>query len=265
MIKNLHLAPKNVRDELMSDIDILQLASDENIFKKSMILFCKKHSKSKDFIKYLNTQWFTTHSNWYEGVKYQIPSTNNALESFNLRLKNEETLRERMPLPRFLNQCLVSTNKWSIQYDVSSIIISQEQPTIDLSDWTDAYHLAKSNKIYSSKKFKNWTEFYFPAKESSQKCTEEEIKHVKNKQYSSFDLFKERAFCVWIIKFFENDWLYSTCTCPNFLKKYKCKHLIALAIRLKLVSPPDAVKQVPIGQKRKRGRPKKSTMALIMA
>ena len=43
-----------------------------------------------------------------------------------------------------------------------------------------------------------------------------------------------------------------------------CKHVIGLAIRLKLAKPPAAAKDVPIGQKRRRGRPSKDTKALIV-
>jgi hypothetical protein len=43
-----------------------------------------------------------------------------------------------------------------------------------------------------------------------------------------------------------------------------CKHRIGLAIRLKSAKPPPAAKEIPIGQKRKRGRPNKSSKALII-
>jgi uncharacterized Zn finger protein len=34
----------------------------------------------------------------------------------------------------------------------------------------------------------------------------------------------------------EAKWKADTCTCPYFLKKYMCKHIIGLAIRLKAAS-----------------------------
>ena len=43
-----------------------------------------------------------------------------------------------------------------------------------------------------------------------------------------------------------------------------CKHIIDLAIRLKAAKPPPAAKDIPIDQKRKRGRPNKSSKALII-
>ena len=38
------------------------------------------------------------------------------------------------------------------------------------------------------------------------------------------------------------NWKQGKCTCPYFLKKYMCKHLVGLAIRLKYVKPPSVAK-----------------------
>jgi hypothetical protein len=50
-----------------------------------------------------------------------------------------------MPLPRFIQQCIDSVEKWSKQYANKDreFIIS---PTIELQHWTHGYHWAKSNK-----------------------------------------------------------------------------------------------------------------------
>ena len=42
-----------------------------------------------------------------------------------------------------------------------------------------------------------------------------------------------------------------------------CKHLVGVALRRKYVKAPPSAKDIPIGEKRKRGRPKKSTKALL--
>ena len=71
---------------------------------------------------------------------------------------------------------------------------------------------------------------------------------------------------MWIVSLptVNEKWKEGNSTCPYFLKKYMCKHVIGLAIRLKLAKPPAATKDVPIGQKRRRGRPSKATKALIV-
>jgi hypothetical protein len=60
-----------------------------------------------------------------------------------------------------------------------------------------------------------------------------------------------------------DNWKQGKCTIPYFLKKYTSMHLVGLAIRLKYVKPLPVAKDIPIGQRRKRGRPKKSSRALI--
>jgi len=40
-------------------------------------------------------------------------------------------------------------------------------------------------------------------------------------------------------------------------KEYICKHIIGMAIRLKFCKPPSAARDTPLGEKRKRERPRK--------
>ena len=91
----------------------------------------------------------------------------------------------------------------------------------------------------------------------------DEIRQATQFRWMSFDRFKELAFAVWVVRMTEN-WKSASCTCPYFLKKQKCKHILGLAMQLKLVKPPPAAKDTPIGQKRKRGRPKKAYNALLI-
>ncbi len=54
-----------------------------------------------------------------------------------------------------------------------------------------------------------------------------------------------------------------TCNCPSGLKKPSCKHVLGIRILLKKVKVPDEAKNIPIGAKRKRGRPAKAKKALL--
>ena len=45
--------------------------------------------------------------------------------------------------------------------------------------------------------------------------------------------------------------------------KYTCLHIISIAYRYKLIEIPESAKIIPIGEKRKRGRPKKTKAALF--
>jgi uncharacterized Zn finger protein len=60
------------------------------------------------------------------------------------------------------------------------------------------------------------------------------------------------------------DWKKSKCNCPVFFKNYICKHIVGMAIRLKYCKPPPAAKTVPVGEKRKRGRPAKANPAILV-
>ena len=171
-------------------------------------------------------------------------------------------MRERLPLSRFFNLCSESASRWSKQYANDKFITTL--PSIILADWTSAYQWAKCDASVTCHQIDDCTTiFYCPANGQST-VTDEDIKRVTQLRWTTFDQFKKRAFKVWIVTMKTDNWRSARCTCPSFMKQYKCKHSIGMAIRLKLVKPPPEAKQIPIGQKRKRGRPKKATKALLV-
>lgn len=75
----------------------------------------------------------------------------------------------------------------------------------------------------------------------------------------------KRLFLKWTTTIVKEDVLLnSSCNCPAFGTEYICKHIVGLAIRLKLVTPPPEAKTIPIGEKRKPGRPAKTKPALMI-
>ena len=68
----------------------------------------------------------------------------------------------------------------------------------------------------------------------------------------------------WIVTFVTTDWLQSTCTCPIFYKHYICKHMVGLAIVNNLYDPPPEAKATLFQNKRRPGRPSKSSKALVI-
>ena len=136
--------------------------------------------------------------------------------------------------------------------------------TIQLQDWTKAYHWVKLNVDLTSDSSESGVQFYCPSKKEK-KVSQEDINNVLARKWNTFEQFKKRAFKVWLVDMPETEpWHQGQCTCPYFLKNYICKHLIGIAIRLKMVKPPPAAKDVPINEKRKRGRPKRATRALLV-
>jgi hypothetical protein len=107
------------------------------------------------------------------------------------------------------------------------------KPSIDLKGLTEGYNWARSEKDIISKSFNNDKHEYNCPVENKHKVTQDQISTVKDMRWNTFEQFKKRAFSVWNVSLVAKSetWRAGTCTCPNFLKKYMCKHLIGMAIR----------------------------------
>lgn len=76
----------------------------------------------------------------------------------------------------------------------------------------------------------------------------------------SFDDFKIRYNNKWFVTLYppETKWAEALCSCPTFQKKYICKHVLGIAVRMSEFIIPNDAKSIPIGTKRKRERPAKA-------
>jgi hypothetical protein len=97
----------------MDDIDILQLCKNKTICDKAVKLFLRKWKSQERFLEYFSDEWLGSKSGWYEGLEVNVPSTNNALEATNRYIKDEDTIRERLPLSRSTVVVFSIVNKWS--------------------------------------------------------------------------------------------------------------------------------------------------------
>jgi hypothetical protein len=71
-------------------------------------LFFKKYEQFIDaekFLIYFKKQWCDKNFLWYEGAATFYPSTNNAMERFNLRIKEEYFEWERLSMCESLLKC----------------------------------------------------------------------------------------------------------------------------------------------------------------
>ncbi|RNA11158.1 hypothetical protein BpHYR1_004351 [Brachionus plicatilis] len=59
------------------------------------------------------------------------------------------------------------------------------------------------------------------------------------------------------------DFRHSKCSCPSYDKTNICKRIIGVASYFKLFAIPPEIKNLPMGEKRKRGAPKKAIKALV--
>ncbi|CAF4272471.1 unnamed protein product [Rotaria sordida] len=104
---------------------------------------------------------------------------------------------------------------------------------------------------------------YIPARDL-QSISQATLNKYQNQTWSIFYQFT-KSFDIWCMEMDNgSDWKKSKCNCPGFFKNYICKHVAGMAIRLKHCKPPPSAKTVPIGERRKRGRPVKAKSALLV-
>ena len=94
---------------------------------------------------------------------------------------------------------------------------------------------------------------------------ESALEYIEKKRKLSWQSFDDYYKSTWILQTYldRTDWRNSFCNCVAFQKNYKCIHVIGLAYRYKLIDIPQEAKNIQIGQKRRKGRPKKQKKALF--
>lgn len=240
----------------------MQLAQSDDIFKAASELFLLKWSKqSEGLTTYFKKEWLILHKNWHEGYRKKTPSTNNAQESHNKNIKDEHTLRERLELSEFRVVLFAMVEQWSVEYSSGLNKINNDAPAIELGWWTDGYNFARSNVKITSARCENKITYSIPT-------TPDAIDGQQNfNEWGTFEDYKREAFAVVHATFDypvnAANWIFGNCDCSNGFKMFVCEHLIGIALRLKLANAPPEAKTIPIGQKRKPGRPKKSKPALV--
>ena len=152
-------------------------------------------------------------------------------------------------------------NTWSKAYQGEKKFI--EIPTIELKTWTEAYNWNKAAKGIITLEEDSNSKYYANSLRAPQN---NDIQSGIQPKWNTFDQFKHRAFNIWCIELpnESSKWAEGTCTCPGFLKKFICKHIVGIALRLKYVKALAASKNVPLGQRRKPGRPAKAKKALLI-
>lgn len=235
--KRLGSMRKPTKDELLGDIGKLQLSSNPKVFDEaSKLLLLKWMTREPILMDYFEKEW---------------------LVAFNRVLKDVYTFRDRTPLAKFLPLSLQMVDKWSLLYD-SEHKIFETSPPITLELWTKSFQWVRQKKQVKEKN----SYFLIPAGEAL-KIEKPSADIVEWKDFL-------KSFDTWKIVFPKGDtsnWMKWSCTCPAFLKNYICKHVLGVALRKKYITEdcvPSEAKCIPIGHKRKRGRPKLARHALIV-
>jgi hypothetical protein len=98
------------------DIKDLQFAFNDQVFFAGAKLMLQKWAADKDlnkFSQYFSEQWISHLCYWYEGAAQFTPFSNNGLESLNGHIKQHYTMRNKLPLARFLQLAVKMLVDWS--------------------------------------------------------------------------------------------------------------------------------------------------------
>lgn len=270
VIRNLRKRPyasKNNKALILDDVRKMQLAPNRNIFAMMTNLFIKKWQIIEpNFVAYFKKEWLGVHVNWFEGAADYTPSTNNALESHNAVIKRKITFRRKLPLQEFLNAMLTMTNDVSKQFadDTRKIAMEPNIPR-DMMMRAAELHNDGFTVFRAHKKQTGATVYIFP----SEKCSSEHAnltyyQSLTKRQWTSFDEFIDHGFQMfWLVSLSSLTWKSSsTCTCPVFFKQHICKHIVALALKEKLLDCPQTANPMLLAPKRGPGRSKKASKSL---
>lgn len=247
---------------LLHDVDMLQLSQSDEVFDKAAELLMDKWKPvNEKFMEYFEKVWLIAHRYWYEGVAVNVPSTNNSVESTNRVVNDEHTFRERLDISRFRTVLFGMIEKWSLAYE-NGLKEIHKTSNIELKTWTAAYVWAKRNvpmKVIETDVEKT---FKIPSDPDKPDTIDRLC------EWNSFDEFKILNFACHDVTFpmpyTKDNWREGKCTCSTFLKTFICEHVVGISLRMKFATAPDEAKSIPLGQKRKRGRPALAKAALVL-
>lgn len=191
-------------------------------------------------------------------------------QGYNGIIKKTITFRERLPLSQFTVTVLKMAADLSIEYRKGERVIATE-PKITIDDWRKSVVWADDKTIdHMECESDSRDEMAFIVSSSKGvmekwELNEDNVTRMEHEQWKNFDDFCNfGSGFYWKINLVKDDWKSnSTCDCPFFLKRFKCKHVIGLALRTKIVRLPRAAIPTPIGEKAKRGRKKQAVKAML--
>lgn len=197
--------------------------------------------EEEDFTEYFEDIYLKRHPNWFNGCVSRAPTTNNCLERFNGTLKQNQTHYERHGLNVFKDDIfeIVSSREYTWEKEPE-----QFQTTVEIPKniYERSLNYSKSTVSIYMKREEDCVKFYVRAAESNKKMTIGDVNRFEKHKYKNFDDFKVRAFAMHRMTFPEStvEWSKTCeCTCPSFSLKYVCKHVVAIALRLKLLHEPN--------------------------
>ena len=187
------------------------------------------------------------------------------MEGTNAIIKKEHTLRERLPVGQFVNVTESMVRQWSKRRDPRSIncVFFSDTRSISLKLWTAAYQWVAQKTAVLQRSADDCTQYFTFSSQTETEITPKIVKKYESEEgkWKTFEGFCDWRMRIWKIEVSSN---YVAYTCPYLLKKNECKHSVGIRIKRKEVEVPVEAKNIPLGKKRKRGRPSKSKKALLV-
>ena len=252
------------RNRFRRDLFVLQLATSPAEFKDAWALFKDHYSRAQQLggiVEYIQQTWIDSDlGNWFEGFQNGFPSTNNGLERANRSLKDDYTLHVKLGLAQFLKKMEEAITHWSKRERREPF---QESLTPSLAEWTEAWQW-KSMGVPRRRLVSRASRetHLIPAKGHIEDFDDNCRQYLPMMRHG-FGTWREyRSYrqCLWMVERKRNRWF---CTCPVGIKSGHCKHTLGMAIVRGCVDCPEEAKTIPIGRKRKCGRPSRISGPLV--
>lgn len=193
----------------------------------------------------------------YEGAAAFLPSTNNGLESLNAQIKVTCQLGRRTEQTGdFMPIVVAMMEYWSKR--ISELGFA-DVPAISTALWKEAHALLQCDDlvIVPLPIRQGLPErFVVSSKKEHILLPEEYASLIEHPRIYSWGDYHQVLRWDWrVVTLLPEGW--ATCTCTDGLKQYRCRHSIAVEVRINRLAIPDDVKELPGGVKRRRGRPAK--------
>lgn len=259
------------KDEIKKDLNRIHFLNSEEKFDEAMKLFVVKWSvEEPEFVQYFDTNWVQKNKYWFH-IEDRIPTTNNANESFHSTLKNHQTHWQKKGLAEFLPRILEIVEERSLEYNIT-INEEPKEPfayEVDIPNKlkSKGLELAMSPKQFISKKSDDGTKTTIYCRSNEDAIGDDDVNKFSNIEWNKFKDFNdlvEAAENMRVIEFTPSpsNWKQAKCSCQGYVKKFMCKHIIAIAFRVKVLQQDIDPDDQPLKPNNKRGRPKKASKGL---
>lgn len=259
---------KSNKAPFKDDVYVLHLCDTGTKFDIGCELFVEKWGNAEpEATRLLQKSFFRRNKNWFIGCIPRAPKHNNGLESFNATMKRCQTEHQRQPLKQFLHTALSIVRQRSLEYvkgkEVYQSDIAIDHALMKRGCELDLKFVAGAERADGSVNF-----YAFRSGMQDTNITLRVVNTYNKAHYKTFAEFSAGAFNIWKITFPKDStqWKAAICSCPGFGAHFICKHIIAIANSLGLVTngtPEEDYDDEPLFQLG-RGRPKRTSKALVI-